>query len=186
MSKHTTSSVPPKRAPRPPAGWRNVANRTALEAVEAAVLATLLAMRAEIGNREPTARELAERVGLREPAVRATLERLDALGFTRPLTEQQSACIGAILTLEARLGRSPTTTDVSDEMGLSASASRYHINQLAAMGLVTPPERVLVLRVTAAGVAVHRHTVIGAKAREMAAQAAAAPPPAKRRRRRAA
>jgi len=59
----------------------------------------------------------------------------------------------AIARLMERHGRSPSTREVSDEMGLSPSGSRFHINVLVRLGLVTKPEVQLVLRLTDAGAA---------------------------------
>lgn len=131
-----------------------------LGAVESTVLSALLALRVELG-REPEPREIAERVGLRD--VRSHLERLAELGFDRPLSPQQEACLDALGVLAERLGgRSPTTHEVSEQMGLRPSASRYHINRLVAMGLVTPPERRLVLSLTPHGWAHRRQSKRGA------------------------
>lgn len=164
MSKRKKRAMQSKRQG---AAWPR-ATGPVLGAVESTVLSALLALRVEL-RREPEPDEIAERVGLRD--VRPHLARLAELGFDRPLSPQQEACIDALALLDERLGgRSPTTEEVSEAMGLSPSASRYHINRLVAMGLVTPPERRLVLGLTPHGRA-HRRVTVGEK-----------PEPTKRRR----
>jgi DNA-binding MarR family transcriptional regulator len=130
---------------RPPAEER-------LGPVARDALGVLRGMRVELG-RAPKPSELAARLGLGPAALAAVLDELAEVGLGSPLklTEPQKRCLKAIIALEARLGRSPSTREVSDEMGLSPSASRFHIRKLVAMGLVTPPRMVLVLSATAAG-----------------------------------
>lgn len=113
----------------------------------------VVALRAELG-REPTRDELraaiARRLGVRD--ARPLIDALDALDLTSlVLSRGQERTLIAIATLRDRLGMAPTTREVSAELGLSASASRYHINALAALGLCTRPEIRLVLDVTDLG-----------------------------------
>lgn len=105
------------------------------------------ALAAELG-RTPTAAELAKSLGIGVAAARALLDELAPLPR---LTDGMRRCLVAIATLERDLGGSPSTRDVSRKMGLSPSAARFHINRLAAVGLVTPPAVRLVLAVTPAG-----------------------------------
>lgn len=67
------------------------------------------------------------------------------------LTPMQLCCLRAIHALTRRLGRSPSTREVSAEMGLSPAGSRFHIENLARYGLITRPEMVLVMHITDAG-----------------------------------
>jgi DNA-binding MarR family transcriptional regulator len=119
--------------------------------VERETLAVLRELRAKL-SREPSAAEVAECLGLRDARPRlAVLERLGLISPLIRLTKKQHQCLTAIVTLEERLGRSPSTREVSEEMGVAPSGSRFHIHRLVALGLVTPPEVRLVLGVTPAG-----------------------------------
>lgn len=110
--------------------------------------AVVLKLRRDLG-REPTPREIGELMGLRASEVRQRLPLVDKL--PDKLRPQQEACLRAILALQERLGRNPSTREVSAEMGLSDAGSRRHIDNLVRMGLVTPPEMVITLTVTPAG-----------------------------------
>lgn len=169
-SRATTTTIAGKRRKkqrsRSGAAWRPA--RGELSDVERACVVAVLELRDALG-REPRDAEIAERVGL--SSARAALARVRSLGLTRALSQRQSACLGAILALEARLGHSPSTREVSAEMGLSPAGSRFHIAQLAAMGLVTPPEMRLVLSVTPAGIAAHRRAAISAAVERIAKRA---------------
>lgn len=120
--------------------------------VALATLQTVRTLTAELG-RKPSATQLAHRLGLSPAAVNEVLTELGDAGLAKPLAVSDTGkrCLQAIIALEARLGGSPSTREVSAEMGLSPSASRYHIRKLLAVGLVTPPEVRLVLTVTPAG-----------------------------------
>lgn len=108
-----------------------------------------MTLRRELG-REPTPDEVAKRLGVR--SARPLLDVLDEAGLLHlTLTGKQLECLEAIYRLEAALGRSPSTGEVSAAMGLSPGGSRFHINNLVSLGLATKPEVVLVLRVTSIG-----------------------------------
>lgn len=148
MSKRKAAK---KRPSRSGAAWpRAIPAAAELGPVEHETLAVLLALRAELG-REPEPPEVARRLGLSLRDVRPHLATLAHLGLPAKLTEPKMRCLRAIIALEARLGRSPSTREVSEEMGLATSGSRFHINGLVALGLVTPPEVRLVLSATPAG-----------------------------------
>ena len=154
MSKRkrkTATERPPRRSGSPwPRGASPLAKAPELGVVERETLTVLLGLRAELG-RDPSPDEIAERLGLRLRDVRPRLDALVRLGLPAKLTAGQERCLIAIAALEARLGGSPSTREVSAEMGLSPSASRFHINGLVRLGLVTPPKVVLVLSVTPIG-----------------------------------
>jgi hypothetical protein len=117
--------------------------------VERQTFVVVVALRDELG-REPSPDEVGARLGLRD--ARPRLEAIRALGLLDlELTSGQRKCLIAIAALKQRLGTSPSTKEVSAEMGLSPSASRYHINALAALGLCTRPVMRLVLDVTELG-----------------------------------
>lgn len=118
--------------------------------VEQQTLAVLISLRSELG-REPETSEVSARLGLRDGDARPRIKALGRLALPYELTPRQEQCLRAIAALEKRLGRSPSTREVSDEMGLGPSGSRFHINRLVKLGLVTPPEVRLVLSVTPAG-----------------------------------
>lgn len=121
----------------------------ALSEIERATLVVVLTLRGEL-RREPSRDEIEARLGVRD--VRGAVDSLERSGLlTLRLTRRQHDCLAAIVTLEGRLGRSPSTREVSDAMGLSPTGSRFHIAGLARMGLVTRPEVVLVLRATPLG-----------------------------------
>lgn len=143
--------VTKKRPARSGSPWlRRAAGAPALELgpVEREALVVVITLRRKLG-REPEPHEVASQLGLLD--ARPYLATLARLGLPARLTKTNERCLGAIIALEARLGRSPSTREVSAEMGLSPSGSRFHINRLASLGLVTPPETVLVLSATAAG-----------------------------------
>lgn len=96
-------------------------------------------------HRDPTAQELAEALGIGIGAARKLVDNLAALPRLTPGMER---CLVAVASLEQRLGTSPSTREVADEMSLSPTTARYHINKLARLGLVTPPRVRLVLAVT--------------------------------------
>lgn len=117
--------------------------------VERETFVVVVALRAELG-REPEPDEVGARLGLRD--ARPRLDAVRALGLLDlELSAGQRRCLVAIWTLRQRLGVSPSTKEVSAEMGLAPSGSRYHINALAALGLCTRPEVRLVLDVTELG-----------------------------------
>jgi Mn-dependent DtxR family transcriptional regulator len=153
-TRATFAGEPP--APKSKGGaWpaRTVPPERKLGPVAAAVLQTVRELRAKLG-RKPSATDVAHRIGLSPEAVNAVLDELGEAGIKKPLavTEPQKLCLQAILALEARHpGRQPSTREVSAEMGLSPSAARFHIRNLEALGLVTPPEVRCTLTVTPAG-----------------------------------
>lgn len=112
-------------------------------------LAAVMSLRDELG-REPTPLEVGARIGLPPALAAEHMNRLPGRPSVK-LTKKQRQCLEAIIALEQRLGRSPSTLEVSAEMGLCPSGSRFHINGLAKLGLVTPPAMILVLTVTPAG-----------------------------------
>lgn len=119
--------------------------------LERAALRVVLTLRRESG-REPSHDEVARQLGQRD--VKPVLEALERAGLlSLRLTEKQHRCLTAIIALEARLGRSPSTREVDRELGLApgAGGARFHIKNLVRMGLVTKPEVVLVLRATEFG-----------------------------------
>lgn len=132
-----------------PPGAERVTHVT-LGDVPVAVLGAYHAARAALG-REPTESELSARTGLEPSTLRPVVSYLDVTGLTAALSEKKRACLDAIARLEQRLGHSPSTTEVGEEMGCAPSTARFHINGLVRLGLVTPPEVRLVLGVTAAG-----------------------------------
>lgn len=146
--KPTSRSSPTKKRSRSGAAWPSGATAPGLDLVEQQALAVVVALRNELG-REPNVSEVSARLGLRD--ARVSLAAVRELGLPFRLTERQEHCLRAIATLEARLGRSPSTREVSEEMGLGPSGSRFHINRLVKLGLVTPPEVRLVLSLTDAG-----------------------------------
>jgi DNA-directed RNA polymerase specialized sigma subunit len=125
-----------------------------LPPVQRACLTVLQNLRAEQG-REPTVAEVSAALGLSRGGARELIEWLIERGHYVPrpveLNARQLQCLRAIADLEARLGSSPTTRQVSAEMGMSEGGSRIHITALAEYGLITPPKRVLVMGVTEAG-----------------------------------
>ena len=144
-----TPTSKPRLSSRSGAAWPPAAaTPPELGPVERETFFALLTLRAELG-REPEPAELGKRLGLRDPS--PWLNTLARLGLPAALTTMQTRCLRAIIALEERHGRSPSTREVSAEMGLSPSGSRYHINSLVALGLVTPPEVRLVLSATPAG-----------------------------------
>jgi Mn-dependent DtxR family transcriptional regulator len=154
VARDIASAEPP---PRQSAGgaWptRRVAAESKLGPVAREALQTVRELRAKLG-RKPTATDVAHRLGLSAAAVNAVLDELGAAGITKApatVSEPQRKCLQAIIALEARLGRCPSTREVSAEMGLSPSAARFHIRNLENEGLVTPPEVRYVLTVTPAG-----------------------------------
>jgi hypothetical protein len=148
--KRKTTKRPSRSGSPWPRGASSLAEAPELGVVERETLTVLLAMRAELA-REPSPDELAARLGLRLRDVTPRLEALARLGLPAKLTGGQERCLIAIAALEARLGRSPSTREVSDEMGIAPSGSRFHINGLVRLGLVTKPRVVLVLSVTPIG-----------------------------------
>lgn len=153
MSKRKARQRPAKKRPsRSGTPWRRRAEAPPpdLGPVEREMLAVMITLRRELG-RDPEPHEVASRTGLSVGEARIRIEALASMGLPGKLTKTNERCLDAIIALEARLGRSPSTREVSAEMGLSPSGSRFHINRLASLGLVTPPETVLVLSATAAG-----------------------------------
>jgi predicted transcriptional regulator len=148
-SRHRGAKKRPSRSGAP---WlrRTAAPAPDLGPVERETLVVMITLRRDLG-RAPEPHEVASRTGLGVGEARVRMEALASMGLPAQLTKTNERCLGAIIALEARLGRSPSTREVSDEMGLSPSGSRFHINRLASLGLVTPPEVVLVLSATPAG-----------------------------------
>lgn len=136
-----------KRRARSGAAWPTSVSPPDLDSIEKQMRAAVVALRAEL-RREPTATEVSRRLGFRD-ATRSLLVVRDVVPFR--LTVKQELCLRAIAKLEAELGRSPSTREVSEAMGLAPSGSRFHINHLVKLGLVTPPEVRLVLSLTDAG-----------------------------------
>lgn len=107
-------------------------------------------------GRAPTVAETSAALGLSRNGARAHIEALTAAGLYEPLPAvelkaKDLACLRAINALTARLGRSPSTREISAEMRMSAGGSRIHIARLVRFGLLTPPEMVLVMHITDAG-----------------------------------
>lgn len=146
--KPTSRSSTQKKRSRSGSPWPSGAAAPELDLVEQQTLAVVVALRAELG-REPNESEVSARLGLRN--ARASLAAVREIGVPFRLTPRQESCLQAIARLEARLRRSPSTREVSEEMGLGPSGSRFHINHLVKLGLVTPPEVRLVLSLTDAG-----------------------------------
>src|SRR5688572_6899313 len=81
--------------------------------LERAALRVLLTLRREL-SREPSHDEIARPLGLRD--AKPLLEALERAGLlSLRLTEKQHRCLTAIIALEARLGRSPSTREVDRE-----------------------------------------------------------------------
>jgi len=148
--KPTSRSSTQKKRSRSGSPWPSGAAAPELDPVEKQTLAVVVALRAELG-REPKPTEVSARLGLRD--ARASLATVRDIGLPFRLTRGQERCMDAIAALMERHGRSPSTREVSEEMGLSPSGSRFHINGLVRLGLVTKPEVQLVLRLTDAGAA---------------------------------
>ncbi len=153
MSKRKKRQKAAKKRPsRSGARWirRTTAPPPDLGPVERETLVVMITLRRELG-RDAEPHEVASRTGLGVSEARTRMGALASMGLPARLTKTNERCLGAIIALEARLGRSPSTREVSNEMGLSPSGSRFHIYRLASLGLVTPPEMVLLLKATAAG-----------------------------------
>lgn len=124
-----------------------------LTPVERECLSMLRALATKLG-REPTPEEVGAELGLNRIVARAHVQSLIDKGEyvpIRKLTKQQRHCLQAIDALTRRLGRSPSTREVSAEMGMSPGGSRFHIDNLVKLGLLTPPEMMLVMHITDAG-----------------------------------
>jgi len=107
-------------------------------------------------GREPSIGEVSRELGLSKNGARVPIETLIEKGLYVPgkpplLNERQKQCLIAIDALERRLGRSPSIRDVSAEMGMSPGGARIHIDALVALGFITKPEIITVMRVTESG-----------------------------------
>lgn len=126
-----------------------------LTPVQRECLKVLHSLTGKLG-RAPSVAEASAELGLSRNGARAHIEALVEKGAYQPLPAtplkpKERACLRAIDALTRSLGRSPSIREVSAEMGMSPGGSRIHIARLAKLGLITPPEMVLVMHVTDAG-----------------------------------
>jgi DNA-binding transcriptional ArsR family regulator len=148
-SRDSGDETPGASRPRNASGapWPARAAAPTLSMIDVEIVLEMLSQ----AHPDPSAADIASCIGLSAHDVAPRMRRITDLGLPARLSRPQRQCLRSLLEWVEQYGESPTTRELSERMGLSPSASRFHVERLVALGLIERREVRIVLDVTRIG-----------------------------------